>query len=92
MRCCRVAIRAELLRCVSLGVALQREEYDRVPILPAAVVRLMMLSADDRQISTPTGVVTLHGVGSWLRRAGDVPKDQRVVATPPLLEAPVQFA
>lgn len=73
-------------------VSAERDAYERVPILPAAVVRLMILSTDDRQLPTQTRQVTLHGVGSSLRRTRDVPNDQQVVLSPPLLVAPGQFS
>lgn len=52
----------------------------------------MLLSTNYYPFLTPTAPVTLHGVGSWLRRARDVPNDQRVLVTPPFLEAPVKFS
>lgn len=63
----RVAMQAALLRFVALALAaLCCNPYDFVPILPASVVPLTMLSNDDRQVPTPTAPVTLHGVGCWL--------------------------
>lgn len=74
----QVAMRKELLRCVALDVSAEPDAYERVPIILAAVVHLMMMSVDDRQLPTQTGLVTIHGVGSWLRRARDVPNYQRL--------------
>lgn len=87
----QVKMRAELLRCVGLGVCAKRDAYEFLPILQASFVRLMTLSVDYRQLPTPTGPVTLHEVGSWLHRACDVPNDQWVFFTPPLSQAAVKF-
>lgn len=87
-----VAMRAELVRCVPPGDAAESDAYDRVVILPAAFVRLMILSVDDRQLPTPTWPVTFHAVGPGIRRARDVSNEKHVVVTPPLLEVPVPFA
>lgn len=43
VRSFQVAMRADLLRCLTLSVSVEREAYGHVPILPTAIVRLMIL-------------------------------------------------
>lgn len=91
MRRFHVAVRVEVLHFVALGVYADRDDYERVPIVPVAVVCLMILSVDDSHLPAATQSVTLHGARSWLQRARDVPNDMPVVKTLPILEAPVPF-